>query len=265
MHRLNDDLALSYLQVPSQANQGEVMPITATWLALEHPQYDYAALWSLQDSSGATVYSDTLPMAPGSAVSAWPAGALVAGRTALKLPPTLPAGTYHLTLALTDGSGLSTDAMDAGQIELVGRARDFTVPPMNVSRGDTFGGQIRLWGYDLEREGQSLHLRLYWGAITAIQGDYTRFVHLFDPATEHIAAQSDARPHGGAFPTWQWAPGEVVADDITLSLADVPPGQYRLALGWYDANTLMRLPARDADGVPHASDRVVLPGDIKVP
>lgn len=265
MHRFNDDLALSRLQIPSQAQQGDVFPITATWLALERPQRDYSALWALRDSAGAAAHSESLPLAPGSSVSAWPAGAVVVGRTALKPPPTLPAGMYRLTLAITDGDTPPGEPIEVGQIEVTGRAREFTAPPMDVQRGDTFDSQIRLLGYDLRREGQSLRLRLYWSAITAIKGDYTLFVHLFDPATERIVAQSDARPQGGGYPTLQWAPGEVVAEDITLSLADVPPGRYRLALGWYDANTMTRLPARDADGLPHLADRVILAEEVEAP
>jgi hypothetical protein len=122
-----------------------------------------------------------------------------------------------------------------------------------------------LLGYDFEREGDQVRLRLYWNALKTIGGDYTVFVHLFDPVSERIVAQHDAPPQGGAYPTSQWAPGEVVADEITLSLADAPPGHYRLGLGWYNAATLTRLPARDLSGLPHASDRVVLADVIDVP
>ncbi len=266
MHRFNADLALSRLQLPPQVQQGDALPLTATWLALNRPQHDYTALWSLRDGPGTTVYSATLPLAPGSRPALWPAGALVVGRTALKLPPILSVGTYRLALTLTgeDNTPLSA-SFDVGQVALVGRSRNFTVPPMAVSRGDTFGGVIRLWGYDLDHEGASLRLRLHWGAITAIEGDYTFFVHLFDPATEHIVAQVDTRPHNGTYPTWQWAPGEVVSDDIALALADVPPGRYRLALGWYDAATMARLPARAPDGQPHPADRVILVEEVDVP
>jgi len=265
-HRLSSDMALVRLDVPPQAQQGDALPITAAWLALDRPQRDYAALWSLRDSAGATVYSATLPLAPGSRPALWPAGALVTGRLSLRPPPTLPVGSYRLALILTDEDNAPLGAsVDVGQIELVGRPRNFTVPPLAVSRGDTFGGMIRLWGYDLEREGPNLRLRLHWGAITAIAGDYTFFVHLFDPTSEHIVAQVDTQPHGGAYPTWQWAPGEVVSDDILLALGGVPPGRYRLALGWYDAATGQRLSALDANGVPHPADRVILADIVDVP
>jgi len=266
IHRFGDDVALSRLQVPQRAGQGDEVPVVATWLALNPPQRDYEALWSLRDGSGTAVYTATQPLAPGSPASTWPAGALVEGRAALRLPGTLPAGTYQLTLGLAGSDGAALDGMvDAGRIELTARAHSFTVPEMAVQRGDTFGGQIRLLGYDLEREGQRLHLRLYWTAPTAVNGDYTVFVHLFDPASERIVAQSDSRPRGGTYPAWQWLPGEVVSDEVALSLADVPPGRYRLGLGVYDAATMKRLPALDPSGLPHPADRLMLTGEVQIP
>ena len=57
------------------------------------------------------------------------------------------------------------------------------------------------------------------------------FVHLYDPESEQIVAQSDARPLKGTYPTNAWRAGEVISDEIVLDLGDVPAGAYRLAMG----------------------------------
>ena len=87
-------------------------------------------------------------------------------------------------------------------------------------------------------------------------------VHLFDPATERIVAQFDGMPLHGVYPTSWWLPGEVLSDQITLSLADVPAGRYRLATGVYDPGTVARLEAVDAAGHPLPDNRLILPMEI---
>jgi hypothetical protein len=98
-----------------------------------------------------------------------------------------------------------------------------------------------------------------------MEGDYKVFVHLLDPATEVIVAQDDAMPRQNQYPTSWWAEGEVVSDEITLSLKDVPPGRYRLALGVYDPQTMDRLAAVGPDGTLVANDRVVLDEEVEIP
>jgi hypothetical protein len=71
-------------------------------------------------------------------------------------------------------------------------------------------------------------------------------------------------PQEGRYPTSRWAEGEVVSDPIILTLADVPLGRYRLAVGIYDPETVDRLPAVDAAGRPVPDDRVVLAEEIKI-
>jgi hypothetical protein len=143
--------------------------------------------------------------------------------------------------------------------------RSFSLPPLRNPVDVDFGEEIRLAGYDLEHgggEGEDvLRLTLWWQALRLPQADYTVFVHLFDPTTEDIPIQSDAQPRGGSYPTSWWTEGEVVSETVTLPLADVPGGTYRLAVGFYDS-TLARLPAIGPDGQPLSSDRAILPIDI---
>jgi hypothetical protein len=72
-----------------------------------------------------------------------------------------------------------------------------------------------------------------------------------------LIAQADGTP-SGANPTSSWQPGEIVADQVNLSLApDAAAGAYRLLLGYYDPATGERV----AVGAP---DNVVLLAEVVV-
>jgi hypothetical protein len=149
-------------------------------------------------------------------------------------------------------------------LELVGHPRSFAVPPMAHQTSVEFAGQIRLLGYDVQPPTSNLQLpvTLYWQALNVPRADYKVFIHLFDPADEHIAAQHDAMPLNGQYPTSWWAAGEVVSETVTLDLKDVKPGMYRLAVGLYEPETLTRLEAVEPGGQRLEADRLVLPENI---
>jgi hypothetical protein len=137
---------------------------------------------------------------------------------------------------------------------------------MGARFGDHAGGTIELAGYDLAQECDTAKLTLYWRALAAPEHHYKFFVHVADPGTGVPATQVDTMPQGSTYPTGMWAPGEVVSDEIVLPLADVPPGQYDLAIGWYDPeDPSRRLTAQDAAGHHLPDDRLVLPDGITVP
>jgi hypothetical protein len=104
---------------------------------------------------------------------------------------------------------------------------------------------------------------LWWLALKTPAADYTVFAHLFDPATEELVAQSDAQPRRGTYPTSWWTVGEVVSDTVTLPLADISDGSYRLAVGLYD-QTITRLQATGPDGQPIPDNRLILPLQVTV-
>jgi hypothetical protein len=131
--------------------------------------------------------------------------------------------------------------------------------------GATFGGQIRLLGYDLEQEAQALRLVLHWQAVGQVSVDGVVFVHLFDPASEEIAVQSDARPQRGTYPTRWWRADEVVSEEIVLALEDVPAARYRLAVGIYDAGDKDRLTVVNVSGETLPDGRLILEDVISVP
>jgi hypothetical protein len=125
---------------------------------------------------------------------------------------------------------------------------------------------IELWGYDLEQTAAELRLTLVWRALATPGRDYKFFVHLFNPADGFVAAQFDAMPRDFTYPTALWLQNEVVSDTVRLSLAGAAPGQYRLAVGWYDPlQPEQRLPARDAIGQSLPDGQWVLPVEVQVP
>jgi hypothetical protein len=263
-----DQLALVELSpVTTQIEQGQPLFVKAKWAATEHPARDYACRLSLKDESGIAVQSQTEAIARSYATSLWPTNAIVASRYRMSLDPLLPAGRYDLVIAVDDaqtGEGFGEFVLPLA-VKVEGRERSYTIPPMQAKLDVSFWGQMRLLGYDLKREDGKLRLGLHWQALRQMEGDYKVFVHLFDPATEVIVAQDDAMPRRNQYPTSWWAEGEVVSDEITLSLKDLPPGSYRLALGIYDPQTMDRLAAVCPDGTPVANDRVVLGEGVEVP
>ncbi|HEX8231612.1 MAG TPA: phospholipid carrier-dependent glycosyltransferase [Chloroflexia bacterium] len=101
---------------------------------------------------------------------------------------------------------------------------------------DPNGGTITLIGADYPDQieaGSTLPLTLYWTADRALNTNYTVFVHLID-ASGNKLAQIDVGPRSGTYPTSLWPPGEVIVDEMTLTLpAELPPGEYNMRVGLY--------------------------------
>jgi hypothetical protein len=96
-------------------------------------------------------------------------------------------------------------------------------------------------------------LTLHWQALHPPHADLHVFTHLVDPARsdtpQGIIAQVDRTPMNGTRPFWVWAPDEVNADSVALTVpSGTPPGNYLLLMGIYDAGSGRRLP------ITHAAD-----------
>ena len=109
-----------------------------------------------------------------------------------------------------------------------------------------FGNRIMLQGYNLSSTtitpGSALKLTLFWQVINNIREDYTIFLHLRNQADQTIT-QFDYQPYGGSYPTQNWQPGQLLTDPHEFQVPpDFPPGEYHLVIGFYDRNTLTRLP-----------------------
>jgi hypothetical protein len=84
-------------------------------------------------------------------------------------------------------------------------------------------------------------------------------VHLVDLAQpEQPLAQGDDEPLSGRWPTSSWIAGQLFVDPHAVALpADLPPGEYALAVGFYRPADFTRLPVE--------TERATLPGAVILP
>lgn len=100
-----------------------------------------------------------------------------------------------------------------------------------------YGRDLRLLGYDLDVRGDAVHIVLHWQSRQRMEVDYKFFMHLYDVESGALVSQVDTMPLDWAYPTSWWEAEEIVSDEITVSLEDVPPGVYEPGIGAYDAHT----------------------------
>ena len=98
-----------------------------------------------------------------------------------------------------------------------------------------------MYGYDLNLEGETTKLTLYWGTDRRLERSYKVFVHAVDRTTGAMLAQYDAAPRNWTYPTTWWEAGEVISDPIELSLGAADPANVDLVFGLYDETTGERL------------------------
>jgi hypothetical protein len=103
--------------------------------------------------------------------------------------------------------------------------------------------------------------REYWNDPTL--GDGIVFVHLYNQDNIHTepVAQVVLRPGGGALPPGNWLPDVIVRDTYTPLPDDLPPGEYVVAIGMFDAQTGVRYPV---SGEGMIDDRRLFIGEITI-
>ena len=117
-----------------------------------------------------------------------------------------------------------------------------------------FGGQAQLLGL---RQVSGTEFVLVWRALAEMETDYTIFVHLLDADGETVV-NADHRPPR---PTREWRPGQVIPDRMRMALPPgLPAGDYRIAVGLYDASdsALSRISLEDG-----SSDGAIIPFSVE--
>ncbi len=156
-----------------------------------------------------------------------------------------------------------------GRVKVQDRPHRWQAPPDIVPVNAEWPGLARLLGYRVTPStavpGTPLQVTLYWQALAEVDTPYKVFVHLIGPDGT-LYAQSDAFPAANTLPTDIWVSGEVIEDVHTLQVpADLPPGPYRLRVGFYHPDTLQRRPVRSSLPTPDNALELQLPAQPHTP
>jgi hypothetical protein len=243
---------------------GDALPLTLLWRggANKLPDNLTAHFW-LEDAQGKTVAARDAPISVGFPPMLWSPNVFVRDWSPARVPANVADGVYRVKLAVARDHNLLGSALfpfwdtvaNLGSIEIKNRARAMTAPAIAQSREAVFDQKIKLLGYELTMDAQrNVRLILYWRALGLMDTPYTVFVHLLD-ANGNLLASADAEPGNGEFPTTGWIENEYITDTrVFPSVAEIPPGEYHIAIGWYDATTGVRLK------IPDGKDKIVLEG-----
>jgi hypothetical protein len=113
-------------------------------------------------------------------------------------------------------------------------------PPIRYPLKATFEDQIALLGYDLPktsfRPGEPVPLTLFWKALVDVPENWQVFIHL-DPEgidSHEYRGYGDHYPVFGFYPPIQWKKGEIVRDQVTVTLREnVRTPKADLWIGFY--------------------------------
>jgi hypothetical protein len=158
---------------------------------------------------------------------------------------------------------LTPTTLNLGELDdaVLSRAFDQTATPSAFARSVrgaipaevNFGNLIRLVGYDIDTRraipGGRLPVTLYWQALAPVPASYQIFTHL--EGESGLIAQADGVPVCWTYPTTEWQPGQIIADQHAIPISpEVQPGNYRLDIGLYLPDTFERLDVLDEAGNP---------------
>jgi 4-amino-4-deoxy-L-arabinose transferase-like glycosyltransferase len=181
-------------------------------------------------------------------------GAVLPGRSAL-----LTLAAVQLILAITLPRGLIAPAYES-----------YVLPPQPDDWGNVYGRFSFDWKQGVELRdvqmpaeaftGDTIDMTLTWHALEQMDRPWTVFIILVDEGKQ-VVSERNAEPLNGAFPMSSWVAGDWIRDPKQV-LITAPPGSYRVWIGVWDPNEVLRLAMYDRNG-DMAGDRVE-PGRITI-
>ncbi len=235
---------------------GSPFGVRLLWQADCQPTADVGLRFFLQNGA-VTRALETQPLDAAYPPTAWQRGQRVLTQSVLRLSADLSPGPAILTLEAVDVANGEPLRRGWGPLPLPGRiqiaalslttrAHATEAPALAHVADASFGGQIRLLGYEIAADaivaGGPLTVTLAWQTERAMDVSYSLFLHLLD-ADGQIVAQRDGVPHDGQLPTSIWLPGEVVTDSYILQPEQpLTQGTYTLITGLYEPSSGQRLP-----------------------
>jgi len=265
--QLNEDLELVGFDIATTTLQsGQTTPLILIWHALSDVPEDYLVSFRLHPVGGPVGQSwSEEPVGGRYPTSGWEDAEIVRDWHDLTVSLDTAPGNYELSLRLLTKSGRAVGREIVLKLLTVekGRERIFAPPQIQNAMQAQLGDHIAFLGYHLSPKvinpGQSIHLTLYWEALSEPDRSFTVFTHLLD-SEERIWGQKDSVPGDGALPTTSWVEGEIIIDEYEIVVnPEAPPGEYAIEIGMYDATTGQRLAGFDPEGVLQ-EDRILLEG-----
>ncbi|MCA0456928.1 MAG: glycosyltransferase family 39 protein [Chloroflexi bacterium] len=249
---------------------GQPFFVTLYWTTIQPPSEDYEIFVQLWNDAGEAVAQwQNVPFGAMYRTRIWQGSEMLATHHWLELPEDAPIGRYRLVAGvyrtlkgerLKVGDGSSADPANNVAIlgnlrlPLAGLVEPVEPPPQAITLGDT----LEVAGLEIEPSpltplpqgegkqmnltaGDTITLKLLWGALKPPPVDYTLFLHLTPVGGTQPSAQVDRliRPD---YPTGVWRTGDRINDAVDFVLpADLAAGQYELWLGVYYWQTGERL------------------------
>jgi len=261
---------VGYDAPPAETAPGDSVTVTAYWQALQPPNEEYAAQLQLHTTDGQLVATTVgeEPIGGSYRTSQWDAQEIVRAWHTVTVPATLENGAYQLSLLVSDATRPFGE-IAMGTLTVAGRPHRFEPLPFQLPATASFGDSVRLLGVaDLAappaQPGAHYQMCLVWQPLRSTATSLTRFVHLLNEAGQ-VVAQQDTLPCAGHCPSTSWVAGEYLCDEVQLTLpADLPHGDFRLAVGWYESESLISLPTFNETGSRQQDDRFLLPTTVQV-
>ena len=231
---------------PEALLPGDAGRVILHWTADSTPQRDAAIILSIVNASG-TVLTIREAVAPGYPSSQWRPGDVWRSTPTFRLPRAAAGGMSDIVVSIDDAPPVKIATLRIDAPERLTRA-----PAPSHSQTAAFSDAGTLVGFDLPDSvapGNAIDVTLFWQPTRETDNKYTVFVQLVDASGGRVGGH-DGMPADGAQPTSTWLPGTYVRDAHRIDVpADLPPGDYDLIVGMYDAFSLKRLLL--ADGSEH--------------
>lgn len=248
---------------PTSTTQGGLLTVDARWGSAAPVTRNLDVQLSVITDAGETVQSIQLPLSEDWPTDQWSSDAVVRAEYPFQLDPFTPPGDSSLQLTIVSPAGEPLGApIKIASVIVKSLPRSFKRPAMEHDLDVNFGDQLSLLGYDLTQDSEKALLTLHWRAQRRMEIPYKFFVHLYD-GQDHLVRQKDFMPRDWTYLTTWWEKDEVVSDDISFSLEDLPPGEYRLGVGVYHPDTGARLPVQSASAdLGSDKDQLLLPEEV---
>ncbi len=239
-------ILLGYTIMPTDTLRGgmTLRPIIL-WQALKPIPGKYQVAVQVVDAAGHVWAAEDREPDDGFApTSQWQVGRAVGDQYALRLPPSMPAGNYQITVAVHKDADDDLPVYERGN--LLGTEAVITTVRIEKNKSSFSASQLvqeqpltehfvdmqelRLLGYVPPRAtispGEMLQVGLYWRARAKPQGNYTVAVQLRD-ARGLVVFEQAAYPAKNSYPTTLWDVGEVLLDWHDFELPkDIRLGEY---------------------------------------